>query len=112
MQVRFPRKDLVSILIQDLTLQTHGLTGALHYCSLFEEWSSTDPLDVPFGASLWSTSDTLKGSNSFLFLSSVETCSQELLETLMESLDTKDKMRLPDPKTGYTSLVSKSPHFL
>ena len=89
----FPRNDLVNVLIQELTLQTHGLTGALHYCSLFEEWSSTDPLDVPFGASLWSTSDNVKGSNSFFFLSSVETCSQELLETLMESLDTKDPTR-------------------
>ena len=27
----FPRNDLVNILIQELTLQTHGLTGALHY---------------------------------------------------------------------------------
>ena len=34
-----------------------------------------------------------QGIKFIFFLSSVETCSQELLETLMESLDTKDPTR-------------------
>src|SRR5690242_12341856 len=46
------------------------------------------PLGLLFGLQA-----TILRIKLFFFLSSVETCSQELLETLMESLDTQDPTR-------------------
>src|SRR3954452_21334920 len=47
------RRDLVSLLIRSFTLQTQGLTDSWSFCPLFDDWTSVNPCDVPFGAKLW-----------------------------------------------------------
>ena len=34
-----PRQDLLTLLINDLNLQTHGFTDSLHFSPLFEDWT-------------------------------------------------------------------------
>src|SRR5579871_3922955 len=62
-----PRADLLNILIQELSLEVHGLSDSLHVSPLFEEWSAVCPVDVAFGAKIWANSDMHQGSNVFLF---------------------------------------------
>src|SRR6185437_6301867 len=62
-----PRQDLLSVLIQEFSLQTHGLTDSLHSSPLFGDWNSLSPTDLPFGAKLWSEPKNLFGSNAFFF---------------------------------------------
>ena len=53
---RFPnrcvylRNDLLALLIQAFTLQTHGFTDSVNFSTLFEDWTSINRDDVPFGA--------------------------------------------------------------
>ena len=86
---RQPRHDLLNTLIQELSLQTQGLTDSLHISPLFSDWTSVRAVDVPFGAKLWSTSSFHQGSNTFFFHGPKdEVNSQGLLEVLSESLCT------------------------
>ena len=48
-----PRPDFLSLLIQEFSLQTHGLTDSLHSSPLFADWNSLSPTDASFGAKLW-----------------------------------------------------------
>src|SRR5579862_3701210 len=44
-----PRNELLVILRQELTLQTHCLTDPLHFSPLFAEWMSSHPCGSAFG---------------------------------------------------------------
>jgi hypothetical protein len=98
------RKDLVSLLIRAFTLQTHGLTDSWSFCPLFDEWTSVNPCDVPFGARLWTTR-TMHGGCTVFFLQTPDSNvnSQGLLEMLAESLETRVPTRflliLPEQKS-------------
>ncbi len=84
-----PRQDLLSVLIQEFSLQTHGLTDSLHSSPLFEDWNSLSPTDLPFGAKLWSEPKNLFGSNAFFFHGpNDKICTHGLLAVLAESLAT------------------------
>src|SRR6185503_11449026 len=61
-----PRPDLLSLLIQEFSLQTHGLTDSLHSSPLFADWNSLSPTDVSFGAKLWMEPKNLQGSKHLL----------------------------------------------
>jgi len=84
-----PRQDLLSVLIQEFSLQTHGLTDSLHSSPLFGDWNSLSPTDLPFGAKLWSEPKNLFGSNAFFFHGPNDKISTHgLLTVLAESLAT------------------------
>ena len=105
-----PRQDLLSLLIQEFSLQTHGLTDSLHFLPLFEDWNSLSPIDVPFGAKLWTEPKNLHGCNVFVYHGPNDRINtQGLLEALAESLATN----LP---TRFVCLVPQQailpPHFL
>jgi hypothetical protein len=107
-----PGHDLLNILIKDLSLQTHGLTDSLHFSPLFEDWTSVNPLDLPFGAKLWADTSlhVHQGTNTFMFHGSRDQVNtQGLFEVLAESLCTN----LP---TRFVCLVpcqeKLPPHFL
>ena len=84
-----PGHDLLNILIKDLSLQTHGLTDSLHFSPLFEDWTSVNPIDLPFGAKLWADTSlhVHQGTNTFMFHGSRDQVNtQGLFEVLAESL--------------------------
>jgi hypothetical protein len=84
-----PRPDLLSLLIQEFSLQTHGLTDSLHSSPLFADWNSLSPTDVSFGAKLWMEPKNLHGSNIFFFHGPNDKINTHgLLEVLAESLAT------------------------
>jgi hypothetical protein len=84
----------MDIPIQELSLQTQGLTDSLHFSPLFEEWTSVRAVDVPFGAKLWSTSSFHQGSNTFFFHGPKDSINfQGLLGVLSESLCTNQPTR-------------------
>ena len=84
------RDDLVSLLIRTFTLQTQGLTDSWNFCPLFDDWTSVNPYDVPFGARLWATITMHEGCNAFFLQTPENNVNiQGLLEILAESLETK-----------------------
>ncbi len=84
-----PRQDLLALLIQEFSLQTHGLTDSLHSSPLFQDWNSLNAVDVPFGAKLWTKPKDLHGSNLFLFHGPNDKINTRgLLDVLAESLAT------------------------
>jgi hypothetical protein len=50
-----PRHDLVALLAQIFVLQTHAFTDIMNFSPLFEDWTSINGSDAPFGAKLWNT---------------------------------------------------------
>jgi len=105
-----PRQDLLTLLINDLNLQTHGFTDSLHFSPLFEDWTSVNTIDLPFGAKLWTDISTHHGTNTFMFHGPKDKVNtQGLLEVVSESLTTN----LP---TRFICLVPSQeklpPHFL
>ena len=104
------RKDLVSLLIRSFTLQTQGLTDSWSFCPLFDDWTSVNPCDVPFGARLWTERTMHEGCNAF-FLQTPDSNvnSQGLLKMLAESLETKIPTRflilLPEQKSLPTQFL-------
>jgi len=105
-----PRQDLLALLINDLNLQTHGFTDSLHFSPLFEDWTSVNTIDLPFGAKLWTDISTHHGTNTFMFHGPKDKVNtQGLLEVVSESLTAN----LP---TRFICLVPSQeklpPHFL
>src|SRR4051812_38578940 len=78
------RKDLVSLLIRSFTLQSQGLTDSWSFYPLFDDWTSVNPCDVPFGARLWTGCDVF-----FFSKPPIAIPRQGLLEMLAESLETR-----------------------
>ena len=107
---RLPRQDLLSILIQDLSLEMHGFTDSLHVSPLFENWSSVNKSDLPFGAKLWTDPEMHRGSNAFFFHGPNDRVNTPgLLEVLSESLATNLSTRFV---CLVPSQVQLPPHFL
>ena len=88
------RHDLIALLTQIFVLQMHGFTDILNCSPIFEEWTSINPSDVPFGAKLWESSLLHAGTNAFFFHerdSKLKT--QGLLDLLSKSLQSKAPTR-------------------
>jgi hypothetical protein len=95
-QKRYPipcvqlRQDLTALLVKAFVLQTHGFTDVLNYSNLFEDWTSINQSDVPFGAKLWTTPTLHSGTNSFFFQPpGTQTNIRELMNVLNEALQPK-----------------------
>ena len=105
------RKDLVSLLIRVFSLQTQGLTDSWSFCPLFDDWTSINSYDVPFGARLWTTTTMHAGCNAFFLQTPDSNVNiQGLLDVLGESLETKLPTRfvLVNQSRSYCQLISSS----
>lgn len=106
----FPRQDLLCVLIQELSLETHAFTDSLHFSPLFENWSSIDSADLPFGGKLWTEPTMHRGLNAFFFHGQHDQINtQGLLEVFAESLDTNQPTRFVCLVPSQDKLP---PHFL
>ena len=90
-----PRQDLLALLAQTFTLQTHAFTDILNFSPLFDDWTSINEPDTAFGAKLWRSTSLHSGRNSFLFLAPNESGInfQGLLGVLCDSLRSKAPTR-------------------
>lgn len=84
-----PRQDLVALLAQIFALQTHAFTDIMNFSPLFEDWTSINESDIPFGAKLWNTTSLHSGTNSFFFQPPNSQIKIDgLMEILSETLQT------------------------
>ena len=90
-QMRYPipcvqlRQDLTMLFVKAFVLQTHGFTDMF-----FEDWTSINQSDVPFGAKLWTTPTIHSGTNSFFFQApGTQVNIKELMDVLNEALRPK-----------------------
>ena len=84
------RHDLVALLAQIFTLQTHAFTDILNFSPLFDDWTSVNESDTAFGAKLWRTPSLHSGRNSFIFLAPNSQINfPGFLEVLCETLQSK-----------------------
>jgi len=75
----------------------------MNFSPLFEDWTSINGSDVPFGAKLWNTTSLHSGTNSFLFQPPNSQIKVDgLMEILSETLQTTAPSRfvclLPKPE--------------
>ena len=94
LQSYHPRADLLAILIQEFALQTQGFSDSMNFSPGFDEWTSTNTGDIPFGAELWTFAAMHGGRNTFFFRAPNHSAdTQGLLGIIAESLETKAPTR-------------------
>ena len=84
------RQDLLALLVQAFSLQTHAFTDSWNFSPLFGDWTSINSHDVPFGSKLWFTATMHEGCNAFFVQPPNNNIKiQGLMEILMESLESR-----------------------
>ena len=75
-------------------LNLDALTDVLNFSAIFEDWTSINKCDAPFGGKLWTTPALHSGSNSFFFQPPCSKVSiNGLLNVLSECLESKAPTR-------------------